>query len=363
MICQQNKYQDLSRKPFSKDGHLFLFITFDCNQSCKYCYLGERTRDKGNAILTEDFFLNIPNLFPEMDSGFITLTGGEPFLYPNLNVIVNELVQLGYKVILNTNGSTTYSQLKEIAKNNIQYFSISLDSPSESENDLLRGNGAFRSALRSIKDAVELGIRVRVTPTIGYHNVETAQDLIGLCNEMGVDLVNFHYLTTDPHSPELNNLVINSSDWFYFTRKLLNNNLPMNIRIAPIFVVADEFPIIDKLGYKGCEARTERELSILPNGQIFSCSMMLQGSGYSLGNLINNAKWKYSETNNEKDIISPSQFSKCETCSIFALCRGGCAYDSSIRKIWTEADCLNPYVHICPLWKVSNKEWKIASNN
>lgn len=72
-------------------------LTEKCNLNCYYCLQNADTR-KANCIPIDYCFaknVKSPMLFH--------LTGGEPFLVPNLIELVNELQSIGHYVSMNTN--------------------------------------------------------------------------------------------------------------------------------------------------------------------------------------------------------------------------------------------------------------------
>lgn len=86
-----------------KSGELATFVRFvGCNARCKYCDTAYAlTANDGeeksiDEILTEVKAIGYKN---------ITLTGGEPLLQKDIDVLIQELLDAGYKVNIETNGS------------------------------------------------------------------------------------------------------------------------------------------------------------------------------------------------------------------------------------------------------------------
>lgn len=77
-----------------------------CNLHCSYCdsrYACEGTDYKEMAI--EDIMLKVRNF----GHSFITLTGGEPLIHPDVSYLIGALKKEKYKVNIETNGSVDLS--------------------------------------------------------------------------------------------------------------------------------------------------------------------------------------------------------------------------------------------------------------
>lgn len=112
-----------------RTGELATFIRLaGCNLRCRYCdtcYALKMT--DGKAMHIED----ILNKVDEIGYKNITLTGGEPLIHPNVNILINELLNEGYKVNIETNGSI---DIKDYVKENI-LITLDYKSVSSNEND------------------------------------------------------------------------------------------------------------------------------------------------------------------------------------------------------------------------------------
>ncbi len=90
-------------------GLTSLFIRLSgCNLKCRYCDT-KYARDSGstcsiNKILT----------IAEKQKPFnhVTITGGEPLIQNNTQVLINKLIENDYDVQIETNGSISYDELK-----------------------------------------------------------------------------------------------------------------------------------------------------------------------------------------------------------------------------------------------------------
>ena len=99
---------------FSKASRLSIPLsgTFElspvCNFSCRMCYV-RKTQKEVNAserrMLTKGDWISIAEQAKEQGMLYLLLTGGEPLLWPDFWELYEELVQMGFLVSINTNGS------------------------------------------------------------------------------------------------------------------------------------------------------------------------------------------------------------------------------------------------------------------
>lgn len=108
-----------------RTGYPVTFIRlYKCNLNCSYC--DTRYSCEGKDYTRMDI-PTIMNKVEELAVKRITLTGGEPLIHPNVEELINTLLQQGYQVNIETNGSIDIYPY--IAKDNLiltmDYKSIS----------------------------------------------------------------------------------------------------------------------------------------------------------------------------------------------------------------------------------------------
>lgn len=113
-------------------------------------------------------------------------TGGEPFLHPHIVDILQESLKYGQTTVL-SNGtlitediSQTLAQVSRTSKHKLA-FRVSLESFIEEENDQIRGEGAFKMAIRGIQSLTHAGFNPIITVAdwskYGKFTKETAEEL------------------------------------------------------------------------------------------------------------------------------------------------------------------------------------------
>jgi pyruvate-formate lyase-activating enzyme len=146
---------------------LWLYTNFDCNLACDYCCARSSPRTPRRALGAE----RIHRLVDEAAAAGVTevyLTGGEPFLLPDLDQIVATCTAALPTTLL-TNGmlfrGTRLVMLQRLPRNGLT-LQISLDSATPERHDHHRGAGSWQRALDGIRTALAEGFHVRVAATV-----------------------------------------------------------------------------------------------------------------------------------------------------------------------------------------------------
>ncbi|MBR3629624.1 MAG: putative 7-carboxy-7-deazaguanine synthase QueE [Oscillospiraceae bacterium] len=88
-------------------GQLALFLRFTgCNLRCSYCdTMWANAKDAPHELVTLDRIAAIAQKALSGGVRFVTLTGGEPLLQPQIQAVIGCLTELGMQTEIETNGS------------------------------------------------------------------------------------------------------------------------------------------------------------------------------------------------------------------------------------------------------------------
>jgi pyruvate-formate lyase-activating enzyme len=146
---------------------LWLYTNFDCNLACDYCCARSSPSAQRRALGPE----RVGRLVGQAaDAGLreVFLTGGEPFLLPDLDRVVAASVRRLPTTLL-TNGmlfrGARLEMLRRMPRDGFT-LQISLDSADAGRHDAHRGRGTWRRARDGIGVALAEGFRVRVAATV-----------------------------------------------------------------------------------------------------------------------------------------------------------------------------------------------------
>jgi len=146
---------------------LWLYVNFDCNLRCDYCCVRSSPAAPRRALGLE-IVRRVAAEAPALGVGSFFVTGGEPFLLPDLDEQILALAAAAPVTIL-TNGmlfrGSRLDQLKRLPRDRVT-LQISLDSPTPDLHDRHRGAGAWQRAVDGIETARAEGFRVRLAATV-----------------------------------------------------------------------------------------------------------------------------------------------------------------------------------------------------
>ncbi len=116
-------------------GQLCTFIrVFGCNLRCSYCD-SMYAVDAGYSD-TPPVEMDVSDILAHVNRSYkrVTLTGGEPLLFPESIRLVNRLCDLGYEVNIETNGSCDIAAFRSLIKNDRNmFFTVDFKLPSSGE--------------------------------------------------------------------------------------------------------------------------------------------------------------------------------------------------------------------------------------
>lgn len=118
-----------------RSGRLCTFIrVFGCNLRCSYCDSMYAVEERYSDVPPREMDVNEILSYVNRNYKRVTLTGGEPLLFPESIKLVNRLCEMGYEVNIETNGSCDIVAFREMIeyKENL-FFTVDFKLPSSNE--------------------------------------------------------------------------------------------------------------------------------------------------------------------------------------------------------------------------------------
>ncbi len=145
-------------------------LTNACPFKCRHCY------DRSKRVeLPFDRALEVLDQFEafcrrKKVEGYVSLTGGDPFLYPHFWEVYEHVSRRGFKISIlgNPISGADIRRLMEIQKP--LYYQVSLEGLREN-NDQMRGAGHFGRVISFLRLAEEVGLRTHVMLTLTKANL------------------------------------------------------------------------------------------------------------------------------------------------------------------------------------------------
>ena len=177
----------------------FLELTYRCNLSCPYCYVGD---DRNKDELTTDEWKRVIEQIPFY--GIVTLVGGEPLIRGDFVDIFGYVSKKVWgKTHLVTNGILINDEIiKAFKKYNLLLLSVSLDGYGET-HDKNRGKGG-KEGKEGIFDKIVSNLEnvkaqrprqmVDIKTIVLENNLDDLPKLYKLCEKMGFEFLSISFL-------------------------------------------------------------------------------------------------------------------------------------------------------------------------
>jgi radical SAM protein with 4Fe4S-binding SPASM domain len=126
----------------------------------------------------------------------LILTGGEPLLRRDLDLLIKHAAGLNLRTALATNGLLIdEKKARSLKEDGISVVSVSVDSADAKAHDSVRGvTGAHDAALKAVKAMAKVGISVQINTTVTNANVRTLPALNDLVRASGAEAWHVFFL-------------------------------------------------------------------------------------------------------------------------------------------------------------------------
>ncbi len=146
---------------------LWVYTNYDCNLACSYCLVS-------SSPLAERRALGLPQLERLLEEARalgireVFLTGGEPFLLPDIFAMIERSVASFRTTVLTNAMLLRGKRLEELVALNCANLclQVSLDDERPGEHDAYRGEGSWDRAIGGVRALLRAGVRVRIATTV-----------------------------------------------------------------------------------------------------------------------------------------------------------------------------------------------------
>lgn len=194
---------------------VYLQVTEKCNCRCEMCDIWKSK----NKIPPPQKLIEIIHKLKEKKTNWVTLWGGEPFLYPEIVQIMQEVKKCGMKLQFITNGTFLTDKKLEATHQYADNVVFSIDSPYAEIHDAIRGKkGIFSSAVTNIKllqkliQETQIGPSIELDTTILLKNIDHLEEMIGFSKMFGDILVDYDPAQINGTGNSFNESIIDISE-------------------------------------------------------------------------------------------------------------------------------------------------------
>jgi radical SAM protein with 4Fe4S-binding SPASM domain len=311
-------------------------ITNKCNLRCKHCYISEYNKENNFPVNSFKNFINTAKDYEYFAPNLnFAILGGEPLLEKEkLYEITKFGKNLGYEVIVSTNGQLINSEFARRAKKYNLVVQVSIEGSNEKINDYIRGNGTFLKAQRGIKELVKYGVYTIISMVVHEFNFQDIEKFYYYGRSLRVNEVRYIPLKIIGRG-KLNFNPILKEDLL-----LVIHNLIKNHPESKQYFKRDYYTIMKTMCaysnqtlYCGTGSKT---LLVDANGDIYPCPNHYLPE-FNCGNITKKSFediWLKSPI--LKEVRSTYNINKinndCNNCIVKYWCKGGCrgeAYENS----------------------------------
>lgn len=173
-------------------GIIHVHPTLRCNLTCKHCYSSSSPHIQG--ALDADGITEIMKYCRQMSYTILSVSGGEPFLYKDLEKLLYNARCLGMSTQLVTNGTLLGSPIAEKSLPYLDLVAISIDGDEALHDRIRNRQGAYSKAIEGAKAVQEHGVRLGIIHAITESSWRKMIDIAALAYSLGASLLQVHPL-------------------------------------------------------------------------------------------------------------------------------------------------------------------------
>ncbi len=162
-----------------------IVFTKGCNFRCQFCYnpmlvVPERENgfekdrfldsEKSESIKESDLFVFLESRIGKLDA--VVITGGEPLLHNDLEDFIIKIRKMGFKIKLDTNGTSPEKLKNLIEKGLLDYIAMDIKGPKEKYVEITGVNIDLKDILESIIIIMESGVDYEFRTTVAPSMLE-----------------------------------------------------------------------------------------------------------------------------------------------------------------------------------------------
>ncbi len=255
------------------ERNVFLHILTACNLSCSHCYINHSQH--GSNRLSRDQLESWIRLFADKSKkSNVVFLGGEPTLHPDLPFAIEIARQCGYTITVDSNGYLFHDFLDRVRPEMVDYLSFSLDGPTPSVNDPIRGSGVFDVCTANLRKAVARGFNTSLIYTVSRRNIEFLEGMVPLLEELGVRRFFIQVIGLRGNSAKLcpdgqrqETLQVTPQQWLAVVPEVARRVAERGISVIypKVFLDPDE--------RFECAGNVAENFFVFPNGRVYQCPL------------------------------------------------------------------------------------------
>jgi radical SAM protein with 4Fe4S-binding SPASM domain len=304
---------------------VYFSITTKCNLSCLYCYIGDERRKPDQFMTYENAITILKKIKAFNPNACIAVTGGEPFVHPDIFRILDFILAIDLKFKLGTNAILIDESCAKRLKvyPNLLFIQASLDGITPEVHAITRGD-SYHDTLKGINNIIANKLPFALAPTLHEGNIHEMYDIARFAKSNG-GIFSPNHLRKFPHAPYAKDIHLKSET-------LRKGIIETFSRIEKEFgttlnsIKSDDHGagVLQNHRCRYVCGNAYSTVDIDWNGDVYPCHL-LREKELMLGNILEEEfpilfeRGKVSKTR-----VSSYEIPKCKTCPFVATCGGGC---------------------------------------
>lgn len=168
---------------------LDLEITGKCNLRCRYCSRFSSAEEESEADLGTADWISFFEELKSLSILSVCLSGGEPFLRPDLTDLIRSIVDNRMRFSILTNGSLITRPIARFlaSTGRLDIIQVSIDGADPFDHESFRGEGSFHAAIGGLRILMEYSLPVTARVTIHKNNFSRLEEIADfLLNDIGL---------------------------------------------------------------------------------------------------------------------------------------------------------------------------------
>jgi cyclic pyranopterin phosphate synthase len=181
---------------FDRYGRPFLKVRYvvndECNYNCVFCHFEGQFRRQGAYLTAEDYGF-VSSVFASFGVTDFKITGGEPLLRRDIDLVVANIAKAGAPVTLTTNGYLLKRWAERLSAAGLRRVNVSVHTVEPDKYSKITGAqpGFLNEVLRGLFKSRELGISIKLNAVV-LREVNTdrksVKELVKLASLLGASL-------------------------------------------------------------------------------------------------------------------------------------------------------------------------------
>jgi len=294
-------------------------ITANCNLNCLHCYT---SRFRGHCELNTTEAINIIKEAHEIGIAHISLTGGEPLIRKDIDVLLQEIYEHNISISLVTNGTLINGNIATLLYRYNVFTYISVDGASSRTHDLVRGRGSWSKVMKGISYLRNNGVLFSTVLAVNKFNLHEVKEYVKLAERIGA--ISACIIPVMPAGRAVLDITPSSSDMIKVVNSVDQASKDMGYQVDIwCYKPAELFVTSSYIRAYGC--RTYNVVDMDPSGNLLLCDVL----DFKIANVVKLGLRKaldiYRQDKVVRSLVFPKlSYNPCKNCKIKDICKGGC---------------------------------------